>query len=232
MEDEFADVIDMNLGCPEPDVLALKAGCFFIKHPEQLKKCIPPMINNTNKPVTVKIRTGWDEKSINTVQVVKALEDFGVAAVTVHARTRNQSYRWRANWEEIRKAKQAASIPIIGNGDISQPIHAKMMIEKTGCDAVMIGRAAKGNPLIFQRTSYLLEKRKNPPAPTEMDKVNAFLRFSDYYSQQPRQSLSEFRQHALWFTAGMYRVNSLREKIEKRNSIDEITRVFRDSLRF
>jgi tRNA-dihydrouridine synthase B len=224
--DEYADVIDMNLGCPEPDVLALKAGCFFIKHPEQLKKCIPPVISNTNKPVTAKIRIGWDEKSINTVQVVKILEDFGVSAITVHPRTKSQSYKWKADWREIRKAKEAANVPIIGNGDILLPGNAKAMVEQTRCDGVMIARGAKGNPLIFKRTVHLLQSGKNLPEPTENEKAESFLKFAQYYRQQERQSFSEFRQHALWFTTGFKHAESMRSRIEQSKDYEQIIGVY------
>jgi tRNA-dihydrouridine synthase B len=230
--DEHADVFDINLGCPESDVLALKAGCFFSKHPEQLKKVIPPMINNTNKPVTAKIRVGWDENSKNTVQVAKILEDFGVSAITVHGRTRNQSYSVKADWSEIRKAKEAVNIPVIGNGDVLMPGHAKAMIEQTKCDAVMIARGAKGNPLLLKQVAYLLEHGKNMPEPTELDRINSFLRFSDYYNDQPRRSLTEYKAHAMWFSSGFSNAHLMREKILKAKEFSEVSDVFKKSLSF
>ncbi len=158
--DEYADIIDVNIGCPEKDILALKAGSFFIKHPEQLKKIIPAAINSTNKPVTAKIRTGWDNNSINTVKVVKQLEDYGVSAITIHARTQKQKYTGKADWNEIKKAKENSNIPIIGNGDITKSEDAKKMIKQTKCDFVMIGRAALGNPYLFKQTAIYLETPK------------------------------------------------------------------------
>jgi tRNA-dihydrouridine synthase B len=226
--DEYADIFDMNLGCPKSDILALKAGCFFNKHPEQLKKVIAPIINNTNKPVTAKIRIGWDDKCINTVQMVKVLEDLGVSAITVHGRTRQQKGSGKANWDEIRKAKEASSVPIIGNGDIKLPGHAKAMLERTGCDGVMIAGAAKGNPLIFRRTVHLLESGKNLPEPTDGERAKSFLRFSHYYAVQPRKSLPEFKQHALWFGGYFKPSKVLRARIMKEVDLEGITRLFEE----
>ncbi|MBN1792110.1 tRNA-dihydrouridine synthase [Candidatus Woesearchaeota archaeon] len=232
MVDEYADVIDVNLGCCEHDVLGLKAGAFFTKHPEQLKKVIPPVMSNTNKPVTAKIRIGWDEKSVKTVEICKALEDFGVSAITVHARTRSQSYSVKANWNEIKRAKASVNIPIIGNGDVSLPGNAKAMLERTGCDAVMIGRAAKGNPIIFKRTAYLLETGKNLPEPTDLDQVNCFIRFADFYNQQEKKSLSEFKQQALWFASFIRKNNRLKDSIRSASGFDQVTRAFQGEIRF
>jgi tRNA-dihydrouridine synthase B len=230
--DEYADVIDINLGCTESDVLGLKAGCFFIKHPEQLKKIIPVVISSTNKPVTAKIRIGWDLKSINTVQVVKALEDFGVSAVTVHGRTREQNNYQKADWSEIKKAKEAVNIPIIGNGDILLPGHAKAMIEQTRCDGVMIARAAKGNPLFFRQVAHLFEYGQNLPEPTDLDRVNSFIRFAHYYDDQPRKSFTEFRQQAMWFTTGLARAETMRSHILKAKDFEGIKKVYSNAISF
>lgn len=227
MLDEYADIFDMNLGCPKSDILALKAGCFFNKHPEQLKKVINPIINNTNKPVTAKIRVGWDDKSINVVEMVKRLEDFGVAAITVHGRTRQQKGSGKANWDYIKLAKENANVPIIGNGDIKLPGHAKAMIEQTGCDGVMIAGAAKGNPLILRRTVDLLKNGKNSPEPNDKERARSFLRFAHYYEKQPRQSFTEFRQHALWFADHFQSWKVIRAEIESRKEIEEITKLFK-----
>jgi tRNA-dihydrouridine synthase B len=230
--DEYADIIDINLGCPKNDICALKAGAFFSKHPEQLKKIIPAIMNNTNKPVTAKIRIGWDEKNLNTAQQVKILEDFGVAAITVHGRTRDQKGRGPVNLDEIRNAKLAAkNIPIIGNGDIKMPGHAKAMIERTGCDGVMIAAAAKGNPLILRRTVQLLETGKNAPEPSDEERAHSFLRFAHYYKDQPRQSFTEFRQHALWWSDYFQSHKILRTKIESAKEIPQITKVYEDEVK-
>ena len=225
--DEYADIFDMNLGCPKSNILSLKAGCFFNKHPEQLKKVIPPIMNNTNKPVTAKIRVGWDAEHKNVVEMVKILEDFGVAAITVHGRTKQQKGGGKADWNEIRKAKDAANVPIIGNGDITLPGHAKAMIEQTGCDGVMIATAAKGNPLIFKTTAHLLKTGKNMPEPSDHERAKSFLRFAHYYDDQPRKALTEFRQHAHWFANWFESWRVMRAQINRAEDYDEIKRVFK-----
>ena len=225
--DEYADIIDINFGCPEKDILALKAGSFFVKHPEQMKKVVVPIINSTNKPVTAKIRLGWDDKSIRTVEIAKLLEDFGVSAIAIHGRTKEQKYTGKANWEEIKKAKEAVNIPIIGNGDIFQPGDAKAMLEQTDCDAVMIGRGSIGNPFIFERVNALLDHGKDIPEPTETEKIQCFKKFLGYYKKYEKmRAFSELRQHAMWFTKGMDGAKKLRNDIMRVQTVDEILDLF------
>lgn len=225
--DEYADAIDINFGCPEKDILALKAGSFFVKHPEQMKKVVAPIINNTNKPVTAKIRIGWDSKSINTTQTVKILENMGLDAIAIHGRTTAQKYTGKADWQEIKKAKDNVNIPIIGNGDIFKPGTAKAMIEQTNCDAVMIGRGAIGNPFIFKAVNELLEKGKNIPEPTEEEKIRCFKKFLDHYSKHENmRAFSELKQHAMWFTKGMTGAKRLRNSIMRSETVDEILGMF------
>ena len=221
--DEFSDIIDVNLGCPEKDILALKAGAFFVKHPEQISKAVSPVVSATNKPVTAKIRIGWDESSIKTLEIVKILEDLGVSAITIHARTKEQKYTGKADWNEIKKAKEKANVPIIGNGDIFRPGTAKAMIEQTKCDAVMIGRGAIGNPLLFKGLKALLETGKGVPEPGEEEKIDSFMRFLDYYKRYEKvRSFSELRQHAMWFTKGLKGARTLRNSLMRAENIDQI----------
>lgn len=220
--EDHADIIDVNLGCPENDILALKAGSFFVKHPEQIQKAVKPVIDNTNKPVTAKIRTGWDEKSINTLEIVKILEDLGVSAITIHGRTKAQKYTGKADWNEIKKAKEIANIPIIGNGDVGSPEKAKEMLERTNCDFVMIGRAAMGNPLIFRTCREFLETGKYNEVSVE-EKMNNLKKFMEYYDKYENQrSFSELRQQVMWFTKGLKGSKKLRNDLVKASSLDEI----------
>ncbi len=221
--EKHADIIDINLGCPEKEILALKAGSFFVKHPEQIKKAVKPVIDNTNKPVTAKIRIGWDEKSINTPEVVRILEDLGVSAIAIHARTKSQKYQGKADWNEIRKAKEIAKVPIIGNGDASKPGSTKAMIEQTKCDFVMIGRGAIGNPLLFKRCLALLETGKNIPETTESEQKKEFMKFLEYYKKyENTRSFSELKQQAMWFTTGIRSAKSLRLKLMNAKDVEEI----------
>ena len=221
--EDYANVIDINLGCPEKDILALQAGSFLVKHPDQIKKIVKPVIENTNKPVTAKIRIGWDENSVNTLETVKILEDLGVCAITIHGRTTKQKYTGKADWSQITKAKEKANVPIIGNGDVFKPGTAKAMIEQTKCDFVMIGRGAIGNPFIFRRTNALLENGRNIPEPTENEKGKCFIQFLEYYSEYEKiPKFSELRQHAMWFTKGIGGSRRLRQRLMQAKTVQEI----------
>src|SRR3989338_7017172 len=182
--EEYADIIDINLGCPDSNVLGKKAGAYFVKHPNLIKRLVKPIVESTERPVTAKIRTGWDETSINAVEVAKILEECGCKAIAVHARTRKQQYTGKADWEVIKQVKESVSIPIIGNGDVFKPGSAKAMLEQTNCDFVMIGRGTIGNPFIFSRTNYLLDHGKNAPEQTIEEIKMAFERFYALYQQQ------------------------------------------------
>jgi tRNA-dihydrouridine synthase B len=226
--ENYADILDVNLGCPEKDVLATKSGGFFIKHPEQIKKIVSPVISNTNKPVTAKIRIGWDDKSINTLTVVKILEDLGVDAIAIHGRTVKQKYTGKANWEEIRKAKEVSNVPIIGNGDVFKPGTAKAMIEQTKCDFVMIGRGCIGNPFIFSRTNALLKTGKNIPEPAENEKKECFMKFLRYYEKYEKmRSFTELRQQSMWFIKGINGAKELKRRLAKAKSVEEILGIYK-----
>ncbi|MBU0536084.1 MAG: tRNA dihydrouridine synthase DusB [Nanoarchaeota archaeon] len=225
--EEFSDIIDVNLGCPEKDALAIKAGAFLVKHPEQIEKAVGPVIGATNKPVTAKIRTGWDKDSIRTLDIVKILEDLGVSAITIHARTKEQKYTGKADWEEIRKAKEKANVPIIGNGDIFKPGTAKAMIERTKCDGVMVARGAIGNPLLFKGIKEIIEEGKSMPEPTEKEKIDSFMRFLNYYRKfEKTRSFTELRQHSMWFTKGIPGAKVLRNKLMRSESVEEILDIY------
>lgn len=225
--EEYSDVIDVNLGCPEKDALGIQAGAFLVKHPGQISKAVSPVISATNKPVTAKIRTGWDEKSIRTLEIVKILEDLGIAAITIHARTMEQKYTGKADWNEIKKAKEKANVPIIGNGDVFKPGSAKAMLERTKCDGVMIGRGAMGDPLIFKRIKALLDKGSNMPEPTENERIECFRKFLDYYRRYEKmRSFTELRQQAMWFTKSIAGARALRNNIMRADSVEEILGFF------
>ena len=159
-----ADIVDFNMGCPVPKVIKAEAGAALMRVPDKAQAIIKAMVDAVSIPVTVKMRTGWDEDSIDVLDLAKRFEDVGVSAIAVHGRTKSQMRAGRANWEIIGEVKQALHIPVIGNGDVFTPEDAEAMLDMTGCDAVMIGRGALGNPWIFKRTLHYLETGSSLPS--------------------------------------------------------------------
>ncbi len=227
---KYADIIDFNLGCPDKNILANKAGAFFSKHPEQISKVIKPIIENSKKPVTAKIRLGWNKDNITIEKQCKILEDLGINAITIHARTTKQKYQGTADWDYIKKIKEKFNTKIIGNGDIFKPGTAKSKIEQSKVDFLMIGRGSLGNPFIFERTNYLLKHNKNKPGTTKKEKQEAFLKFAKLYKQYKEQfKLPEFRQHAMWFTKSVKNARQLRNQIMNIEDFDKIVEIVKNS---
>ncbi|MCK5283293.1 MAG: tRNA-dihydrouridine synthase family protein [Nanoarchaeota archaeon] len=228
--EEKADIIDINLGCPDKDVLAQQSGAFLTKHPEQMIKPISKVISSVNCPVTAKIRIGWDNNSINAIEVSKKLEDLGIAAITVHGRTRKQGYTGEADWDIISEVKKAINIPIIGNGDIFEPEDYQNMLEKTNVDFVMIGRGATGNPQIFENCL----RYKEGKALIEKDlklSYSFFLEFLNYYKEySPRDNFSEIRQHALWLLKGIKNSSNLKKNLSLTKNIESLKNIFEKEL--
>lgn len=223
---EYADILDVNLGCPDKDILALHAGSFLIKHPDQIKKSVGAVMAGTNKPLTAKIRIGWDEKSINYLEVCKLLEDLGVNAIAIHGRTKKQGYAGKANWDAIREVKQKVNVPVIGNGDVDSGTRAKAMLEQTGCDMIMVGRAAMGDPGIFHRIKYFLDKgvEKKKRAERQFKLFNEFL---ELYVGYKGSQLSEVKTHAMWFTKGLSGSRYVRQKIMRAETIEKIQAIIK-----
>ena len=211
----YADVIDLNFGCPDADVLANKAGAFFLKHPEQLERVVKAVLKASEKPVTAKIRSGWED--VNALKVAKMLEDYSIAAISIHPRTKKQGFSGKSDWNIIKQLKEKINIPIIGNGDVTDAITAKKMFEKTNCDAIMVGRAAIGNPLIFEN---IIKSQDKTPSLEEKKKI--FKKFLIYYEQQSRQNYSELKQHALWFFKSIRQAKSIKHHITKLDSKEEL----------
>ncbi len=213
MLNKYADIIDYNASCPKGDILGKKAGSYLVKHPNMLEKHIKTVLDNAKVPVTCKIRSGWDETCINAVENAKLLEDAGVDAICLHARTRKQLYTGKADWNLLAKVKAAIDIPLIGNGDIASPKGAKLFFDITKCDAGMIGRAAKGYPWIFKMTNDFLTK-ETYDLPTLKEKKDTYFEFVEMYGKyETRHRVSELKHHALWFFSGHKKSDILKHKI-------------------
>ena len=218
------DIIDINMGCPVPKVaIKAQAGASLMKDPDKIYDIVKAIVNQVSKPVTVKIRSGWDHASINAVEVAKKIESAGAHAIIVHARTRSQGYSGFADLEVIKQVKEAVKIPVIGNGDITDGPSAKRMLEYTGCDAVMIGRAALGNPWIFREIDQYLKDGTTVPRPTHKEIRDMMLTHLDSLVELKgeRTGVLEMRSHGPWYLKGIDHASELRKKLSQAHTVQE-----------
>ena len=219
------DIIDINMGCPVPKIaLRSQAGSALLKNPEKIGEIVRAVVDAVNVPVTVKIRSGWDEKSINCVEVAKIIEKNGASAITIHPRTRSQGYSGKADWNLIKLVKESVNIPVIGNGDVTTPELAKKMLDDTGCDAVMIGRGVLGNPwLIKNIIDYLNTGYYNTNISYE-EKINMLKKHVEYLKNDKNEkvALLEIRSHAIWYLKGIEGSAKIKNAICSAKSINEI----------
>lgn len=224
------DIIDVNMGCPVPKIVHNNEGSALMKNPHLVGEIIGAMTKKCKKPVTLKIRKGFSEDTVNAVEIAKIAEANGAAAIAVHGRTREQYYSGKADWTIIKAVKNAVKIPVIGNGDITEPENAKQMLDQTGCDAIMIGRAARGNPWIFRRIGCYLETGKLLPAPSVSEVTDMILRHTkmliDFKGEYT--GLREMRTHICFYVAGMRHANDIRRKINTIESYQELEDLFRE----
>lgn len=225
------DIIDINMGCPVPKIaLRSQAGSALLKNPKKIGEIVKAVVNAVSVPVTVKIRSGWDENSINCVEVAKIIEKNGASAITLHARTRSQGYSGKADWSLIKKVKEAVKIPVIGNGDVTTPELAKKMLEETGCDAVMIGRGVLGNPWLIKNTVEYLKKGTYNDNITINEKIDMLKKHFELLIKEKSEkvALLEIRSHALWYLKGIPGCAKIKNKICSSHTSKEIFNILED----
>lgn len=230
-ENMHPDIIDINMGCPVPKVaLRAQAGSALLKNPEKIREIVETVVKSVPIPVTVKIRSGWDLEHINAVEVAKVCEEAGASAICVHARTRSQGYSGKADWNIIKQVKEAVSIPVIGNGDITDIHSAKKMLDETGCDAIMIGRGALGNPWIFKQVNEYIENNKIVEPPTPLEKVEMCIKHFKYLEdiKVSKVAVLEIRNHVAWYLKGIKGSNEIKNKIYMTKDIEEIKKILYD----
>ncbi|HJB15956.1 MAG TPA: tRNA dihydrouridine synthase DusB [Candidatus Blautia excrementipullorum] len=224
IEEQPFDILDINMGCPVPKVVNNGEGSALLKNPALIREIVTAVSGAVKKPVTVKIRIGFEGASVDPVEIAKIIEDSGAAALAVHGRTRQQYYSGHADWETIRKIKEAVSIPVMGNGDVDSPKKAEAMLKETGCDAVMIGRAARGNPWIFREMNHYFQTGELLPRPSLEELKEMILRHTRWQIEKKGEytGIREMRKHVAWYTAGMRHSAGIRRESNLISSYQEL----------
>ncbi|TFE24097.1 tRNA dihydrouridine synthase DusB [Cohnella luojiensis] len=228
-----ADIIDINMGCPVPKVTKCDAGARWLLDPKKIYEMVSYAADAAKKPVTVKMRIGWDDEHIYAVENAQAVERAGGAAVSVHGRTREQLYTGKANWDILRDVKQAVNIPVIGNGDVFSPEDAKRLLEHTNCDGVMIGRGALGNPWMLYRTVHYLTTGELLPDPTPAEKIRIAVLHLDRLSDLKGENVAvrEMRKHLAWYLKGLPDSAVVKNSVMDLTKRSEVVTVLEDYVR-
>lgn len=232
IEDRPFDILDLNMGCPVPKVVNNGEGSALMKQPKLVEEILTKTVRAIRKPVTVKIRKGFDDETVNAVEIARIAEACGVSAVAVHGRTREQYYSGKADWDIIRQVKEAVSIPVIGNGDLVTPQDVMRMADQTGCDGFMIGRGAQGNPWIFSQMLTFLQTGVLPPKPFLNEVAKMLLRHARMQLEVKGAytGIREIRKHAAWYTSGYRNSARLRGKINEVETYEQLESLFLDIL--
>ncbi len=231
-ENMHPDIIDINMGCPVPKVaVRAQAGSALLKNPTKIKEIVKSVVESVSVPVTVKIRSGWDNNHINAVEVAKICEEAGASAICVHPRTRSQGYSGKADWNIIKEVKTAVNIPVIGNGDVKTPEDVKKMLDETGCDAVMIGRGLLGNPWLIKNSLLFLED-KEYKTPSKNEKIKMCIEHLEYLKETKCEKLAilEIRSHLSWYLKGIEGANNIKNKVYQCSNIHDIMQLLNDFL--
>lgn len=224
IENRPFSILDINMGCPVPKVAGNGEGSALMKNPKLVEEIVSKTAKAIKKPVTVKIRKGFDDEHINAVEIARIAESAGAAAVAVHGRTREQYYSGKADWDIIRQVKEAVKIPVIGNGDVTSPEDARQLMETTGCDGIMIGRGAQGNPWIFRQILHWMETGEEESKP-DLEEVKAMIlrharmlvEYKGAYT-----GIREMRKHVAWYTAGYPNSAKLRARVNEIESLEAL----------
>ena len=231
-ENMHPDIIDINMGCPVPKVaVRAQAGSALLKNPEKIREIVTAVVNTVKVPVTVKIRSGWDNKHINAVEVAKICEEAGASAICIHPRTRSDGYSGKADWSIIKKIKEAVKIPVIGNGDVKNPEDVVKMLNETGCDAVMLGRGLLGNPWLIKNSLLLLNNKKYE-IPTKEEKIKMCIKHLEYLNETKCEKLAilEIRSHISWYLKGIEGASIIKNKVYQCSNIHDIMQLLNDFL--
>lgn len=219
-----ASIVDLNMGCPVPKVVKNNEGSALMLEPDLAASIVTKICKSIKIPVTVKIRKGWDENNVNAVEFAKRMEDSGASAVAVHGRTKYQLYSGSADWDIIRQVKAAVDIPVLGNGDIITPQDAKRILAETKCDAVMIGRAAMGNPWLFKRVSKLINEGIELPEPSPEERIKMAIRHGELAVKYKNEKIAikEMRKHVAWYVRGLPHAAKMRDMVNKVTTLDQL----------